>query len=274
MITKKEIGREINYYTKLRQQYQTSIDQLPEGSVIFKMEHGKRRPYLYHHGREKYIPSAQAALVEEIQRRRTLETALHRTDGNLELLQEMSVSFFDPGELIVEKSPGTPVTLPRTRTADDPILLYGPDPVPVEDFARLCKSWRASHDAGYDHMPEGKVHTTSDHTKVRSLSELIIYEFLKSEGVPFLYESPVVINGQLRFADFKIARASDRRLVLWEHFGMMTDEDYAVEAKNKMFAYASNGYWPYDNLIITYDFSDGGVDLADLKTMLDLMIRA
>lgn len=43
--------------------------------------------------------------------------------------------------------------------------------------------------------------------------------------------------------------------------------DYSV-----MYRYMNAGYWPYDNLITTFDFTDGGVDLTWLQRVLDLMI--
>ena len=112
---------------------------------------------------------------------------------------------------------------------------------------------------------------TSDGIYVKSKSELIIYEFLKSKGVVFLYERPLLIQNNLRYPDFTILRPSDGKIFIWEHFGMMDIESYAIRARQKIREYSCAGYWPFYNFIITYDFGDGKIDMIELERLLKMI---
>ena len=112
---------------------------------------------------------------------------------------------------------------------------------------------------------------TSDGTYVKSKSELFIYEYLKLNGIPFLYENPTSINGKVFYPDFTIMRPSDGKIILWEHFGMMGLEGYRNQTQQKLFDYSCEGYWPFKNLITTFEFRDGDLDVSEIERILVMM---
>lgn len=75
---------------------------------------------------------------------------------------------------------------------------------------------------------------------------------LTSRGLPFKYEVPLELPGRRIYPDFVIMRQNGR-MVIWEHFGLMGDEKYAVKAMEKLTAYLEAGLSIHDDLICTFE---------------------
>ncbi|MCQ2096621.1 MAG: hypothetical protein MJY87_01595 [Fibrobacter sp.] len=90
--------------------------------------------------------------------------------------------------------------------------------------------------------------------RVRSKSEAIIADILADAGVPFRYEFPVNIRGAGTFhPDFYCINLRTRKEFIWEHFGMMSDCDYAEKAIGKISLYAKAGWTLGNNLLATFE---------------------
>lgn len=100
--------------------------------------------------------------------------------------------------------------------------------------------------------PEALKYKTLLGVMVRSKSEANIANTLERLGVPYRYEQQTEIFGHTCYPDFTI-RKYDGTLVIWEHNGMMNDEDYANKAAAKTRRYEADGYRQHKNLIITYE---------------------
>lgn len=108
--------------------------------------------------------------------------------------------------------------------------------------------------------PESKRHITLDGVALRSKSELALFEIYRRHGIPVHYDQVIRIGGQIKSPDF-IAMRRDGKLILHEHCGLVNDPNYIKAHNEKMRLYESFGITPWDNLIITYDSPDGGIDL-------------
>lgn len=87
---------------------------------------------------------------------------------------------------------------------------------------------------------------------VRSKSELNIANSLYRAGIPYKYECPVKLkDGKTVYPDFTILDIKNRRIIYWEHRGMMDDKEYVRESVSKIKAYAKSGIITGKNLIIT-----------------------
>ena len=53
--------------------------------------------------------------------------------------------------------------------------------------------------------------------------------------------------------------------ILWEHLGLMDIPEYAEKAIRKITAYEENGYFPGENLILTYETAGQPLNLKLLK---------
>lgn len=128
--------------------------------------------------------------------------------------------------------------------------LVFPDTLPDDQYAA---EWLAKKYCGKEFDPCRAEYFTTAGLRVRSKSEIIIAETLSKQGVPFRYEYPVEINGRTFHPDFYCLDLSNRQEIIWEHFGMMTDPDYAENAAGKLEVYIKNGWIPGKNLIVTME---------------------
>ena len=71
------------------------------------------------------------------------------------------------------------------------------------------------------------------------------------------------------YPDFTILDEANRRNVIFEHFGMMDNEEYANNAISKMQIYAREGYVLGDNLFVTMETSTRPLD----SRMLDGVVK-
>jgi hypothetical protein len=103
---------------------------------------------------------------------------------------------------------------------------------------------------------ENRQFQTTQGEYVRSKAEWMIAEILQSSGVPYQYEAPLTLrNGNTFRPDFRCLNLRKRKVIYWEHLGMMGDTEYAASVIRKMQIYEENGYFIGDNLIVTEECS-------------------
>lgn len=120
--------------------------------------------------------------------------------------------------------------------------------------------------------PEGLIHRTERGEKVRSKSEVIIANMLHNLGLDYRYEFPIEGTNQLgiRRPDFVFFN-SEHRPVLWEHLGMLHDEQYRERWNAKLTWYEANGFSQGINLFITRDEDDGSLDSQHIRKTAELI---
>lgn len=115
---------------------------------------------------------------------------------------------------------------------------------------------------------ENLIHKTEKGHMVRSKSELVIANLLHREGLNYEYEQP--LNGEKVLGrlhpDFSFADAGGDR-VIWEHLGMMHDEEYVRGWKWKLEWYAKNGYTLGKNLFITEERRGQGLSMETITAV-------
>ena len=99
---------------------------------------------------------------------------------------------------------------------------------------------------------EKLLYKTSMGNMVRSKSELNIANVLERLGIPYRYEQKLVVNGNIVYPDFVIL-LPNRNILIWEHNGLMDDEDYKKRSYIKIGDYEAAGFRQHKNLIITYE---------------------
>lgn len=111
-------------------------------------------------------------------------------------------------------------------------------------------------------------HVSVDGTMMRSKNEVYIASRLDHYGIPYRYECPVAHPDVFRIPDFTIRRPRDGKIIYWEHLGLTGDEDYMSGNESKFVEYQHAGIVPWDNLIVTYDMIDGGIDAKIIEAMI------
>lgn len=99
--------------------------------------------------------------------------------------------------------------------------------------------------------PEGLTQKTENGEMVRSKSEVLIANYLLHAKVPYIYELPLMLNNRIARPDFTVLNVPKRKILCWEHLGMIDDGEYLENALSKIDLYMNNGFYPGRNLIIT-----------------------
>lgn len=124
------------------------------------------------------------------------------------------------------------------------------------------------------YSPETHKHTTTSGIFVRSKSEVIIANALTSYGIPFSYEEmfPVATSrGKRVYPDFKIV-CSDGYIIIWEHWGLLSNIDYCTNQVGKLNLYQSQNYIINENLIVTMDDCNGGCNAQKIDEIIRTLI--
>ena len=109
--------------------------------------------------------------------------------------------------------------------------------------------------------------------RVRSKSEQLIANRLNAKGIPYKYECPITVNGEILHPDFTILRISDRKELYYEHLGKMGDEDYAYKAIRRINSYILDGFVPGKDLFTTMESSRAPFDIRTLDIMIEENFR-
>ena len=110
---------------------------------------------------------------------------------------------------------------------------------------------------------------------VRTRAEFIIANELNKRGIPYRYEAGVYLKGRgMVYPDFTVLNVRERKVYLWEHFGLLTEADYAEENLPKLESYEENGYFPGENLIVTIETKDpvtgnGKINMRIIREMIE-----
>lgn len=117
--------------------------------------------------------------------------------------------------------------------------------------------------------PESLIHKTVSGNLVRSKSEMLIDMALYKNKIPFRYECPVDMNGATYHPDFTIFSPKTRKIVYWEHFGLMDDPVYAQKAYHKLQIYTANGFIPMHNLIVTFETKEYTLSSETIEKIIE-----
>lgn len=116
---------------------------------------------------------------------------------------------------------------------------------------------------------------TNDGNLVRSKSEAMIYNYLMSMGVSFVYELPLRMGNRTVFPDFTLLSEVDLKTeIIIEHQGMMGDSFYREKFSEKLYEYLRNGYVQGVNIFYTFDDLNGGFDILPIKHIVNNHIKS
>ncbi|MBO4579475.1 MAG: hypothetical protein J5715_04910 [Clostridiales bacterium] len=157
------------------------------------------------------------------------------------------------------------MTLPEERRA-----LINPIKRPDDEFVRDWLSEEYVHKGFKEGMPYFE---TMNGERVRSKAEQIIADHLKHAGIPYKYEYPMMINGELIHPDFKILRLSDRKEIYLEHCGREDKPSYYDDMVTRINNYAMNGIIIGDNLYLLFETHNAPLDVRVLDKMIEEQFR-
>ena len=191
--------------------------------------------------------------IGKLVRKRYLDRAIDRINKDIQLLEEILRQYKEIDEASVMKE-----YIGKHPDLKDS-LRYGN----MSD-----EDWMADYRKPVDFYEAGLISTDASGNKMRSRGEIIIASRLEFFGIPYRYEARIPHPDVNRVPDFTIRRPRDGKIFYWEHLGKTSDARYLEDNIRKLREYAEIGITPWDNLIITYDQDDGGIDVKRIDAVI------
>lgn len=126
---------------------------------------------------------------------------------------------------------------------------------PVElTWEQRILEWKAQEYKGKDFQEGTTIILTEKGERVRSKSEKIMADYFYRQGIEYKYECPLYLKGiGTIYPDFTFLSKNTKEEIYWEHNGKCDDVAYARKMVKKINAYESNGIFPGERLILTYE---------------------
>jgi len=131
------------------------------------------------------------------------------------------------------------------------------------------RNWQAVEYQGKKFADDEIEIITERGERVRSKSEKIIADKLFALGIPYRYEFPLMLSGNVKvYPDFTILKMPEREEVYLEHFGRMDDEEYVDSVMFKLSAYEKSGIYVGDKFFFTHETNKNPLNTRALDGML------
>ncbi|MCM1541762.1 MAG: AAA family ATPase [Blautia sp.] len=171
-----------------------------------------------------------------------------------------------------------------TRQREKLVILYNDEACKLRDYASAVYSETARRFTCLFELPhiveyqnhyyeQALIHRTLRGEMVRSKSEVIIANMLFEAGIYYEYEKELDLGEDgIRIPDFTFADAESGDLY-WEHCGMRGDAGYEKRWKEKQEVYQKHGIVEGDNLIVSKDSPDGGIDCEEIRKLIERYLK-
>lgn len=136
----------------------------------------------------------------------------------------------------------------------------------IDDAAGFAEDWQRRHPQRQRTLTKGIL--TNKGELVRSKSEKIIADKLAALQIPYQYEPTVDLYDQPVIPDFLVLNPRTRREFLWEHLGMIDLPAYNRKAIAKLNAYMKTGYFPGQNLILSFETDENPLDVGTVDLLI------
>jgi len=252
----RELRKDVELQEELCLTFKQAIKRLPEGRLYYKIMKGRIRYFRWDKKdkRQIYIRKKEQDMVFKLKYRRILEESVKTMEENLLLQKKLLQCYeaYDP--LSCQKRLGK---------------VYQDIP---EEFFKLPKKEIQRKSYQNTIFSENLIHTTSFGMVFRSKSEALIAELLYRAGIPFTYETRLILmdeygEKQYYYPDFTIILPNGET-VYWEHCGRMDLSDYRQKIFKKLAVYHYNNIYPPKNLILTMDSKSGGIDIDCIQQII------
>ncbi len=228
------------------------ISSAPLGKLEIYKNHANTKWYFKPDNAEReYLPKSNVELASELAQKRIETERL-----NLLLKEKRAI------EMFIKHAPNEDLLQEFAETQ----MLYST----VTAIGKKTKlSWQDTPFESNPAFTENLKHRSPSGHFLRSKSECLIDMQLFNRKIPFRYESPLLINGQIIYPDFTIYKESTNEFAYWEHCGMMDDPRYRRKAIEKEELYFSNGFFPGEKLFITYETSTNPITISAIDKVID-----
>ena len=232
------------------------LKSLPAGWINIRYQNGKA--FYYHakyKSKDRFLTKADAVLIKQLLQKRYLKEVLKIAKNELAALSKMlSLYPEDLPEELYEKLPE------ELRTGVEPVILGDGQDV---------LEWMSEPYVGKPFKEDAPVYMTIRGERVRSKSEVMIADRMFFRGVPYKYECPIMIEGQVIHPDFSMKRRSDNKIIYHEHCGKMSDPEYVNDLVERINLYNQAGIMQGDRLTFSFETADKPLDNRVIDRLID-----
>ena len=256
-----QLSEQRNYLQKIIEEKRIALEVAPKGRLRCKKNHN-RQEYYWVTGREdtsgRYLLANEEDLVKSLAQKAYDQKALEFAEGEYKricALQDYRSAH--PLDSICDRYS------PSRRKLVDPLFMTD------EEYVRWWLNREQEHPAlGFEQdAPE---FFTKKNLRVRSKSEIFIADRLDDYLLPFIFEFPIYLEGRgWVYPDFCILNVRLRKVYIWEHLGKMDDPGYVQDNLAKIRAYEKSGYFPGDNLILTFETKNLPLDTREIDRIIN-----
>lgn len=256
----KLVKEQIRRLSSLSEKTAKMLAKSPEGSLC--TYYSRKHPRYYHQktgAPKKYLSKKDLPLIKALSQKKYHLLAKKQIERDLALLQHF-LSSYSQGSIaaLAEEIPEDKAGFVSAIIDSD------------EVFARKWAS-----EAFPPYPVDNPRHFSSSGLPLRSKSEVFIANALEKAGLLFRYEAPLRLKNSLVIRpDFCILNPYTRKVVYWEHFGMIDQADYREKMLKKLRDYAANGIFPGENLIITMESGASPLTTLEVDQVIGHYFRA
>lgn len=247
----------------LRSEKQKALRNAPKGRLrISTSKNGHSHFYLVSNSNLNgvYVPEKELRKVQAVAQRDYNKAILSATIREIELLEKFA-----------QKYNGTEIEDIYNALNPARKRLVAPAILPDAKYAELWRNLPYKAKSFAEDTPEIY---TSRGVRVRSKSEVIIADSLDSEGIPFRYEFPLTVKGMgTLHPDFYCLNIRSRKELVWEHFGLMDNPEYASNAVKKIELYDKSGYTLGDKFIATFETSTTPLNAKHVRNVIRKFLK-
>ena len=259
-----------NLYSEVRKRYsellsiknskEAALEKAPPGKIhVSKTSHGVQY-YLRNESTDKsgkYIHKSEKSLIKKYLQKSYDEKILRLVTVESESLKKL---LFKTENVI------TAVQNVYSDSPSEVKELIIPIDVSDEDYAQKWLNIPYEGKVIPDFLP---FFETKRKERVRSKSELNIANALADKGIPYKYECPLQLsNGAIIYPDFTVLDVKRRRVMYWEHRGMMDDKDYAKNSVQRLKTMMGEGIFVGEKLIITEETSTSPLGTNEINAII------
>jgi len=218
----------------------------------------------------KYLGNESNETVLNVKRYRYAKKAVEIIEKDIEVLESLIKNYVSPDYSNINSC--LPATY-RTDLAVDKSDEAFSAVLPPEAI-KWVQDLRKEKEKYPPFKPEQLKYEALDGTKMRSLGEVIIANFLLMTGIPFVYEVPMRIKGELVLPDFRILSLIDlKTVIIIEHQGMIFTEDYPFKYIRSLRLYLQSDLIINQDLFFTFTDEKGKLDIRQLACIIRKFVK-
>ncbi len=244
--------RQLNKYINTVEKHLKRSEDVEKFAVCTSTRKNGFQYYLMEDGKRVYVKKKDMDLIRKIVQKSYDETVYQKL-LTMRYRIERFLKLYDPDAI-------TRVYI-DLADARKPLV----KPIILND-EQYIKEWYLTHPDCQNTFTIQDGYLTSHGEKVRSKSEKIIADLFDKYNIPYRYEPQLKLaDGHIVFPDFVVLNVRQRKTMYWEHFGMVSDMEYAHKTCHKINMYEESGFVIGEDIMFSMEFEDRPLNIKQLE---------